>query len=385
MHIQPVYITDLAIFLPGTAIENGSIETVLGMAGATPSRSRRIILRNNKILRRHYAIDPTTGMATHTNAELSAAAVRALRPYPDFTPDDINVLCCGTSSPDQLMPGHASMVHGELGSQPCEVVSTAGICVSGMMALKYGWMSVATGQSSNAVVVGSELASSYLRGDFCRPDDPEKVNQLEKSPELAFEADFLRWMLSDGAGAAYLSAQRPPEGLTLRIDWIDQLSFAGHMETCMYAGAMKGSDGKLRGWRSYPTLHAACRAGAFPIKQDVKLLNQEVITTAVEQTLQPLIAKHHLAAETVDWFLPHYSSEYFRQELADHMDAIGFAIPQEKWFTNLREKGNTGSASIYIILEELFHSGKLTKGEKILCFIPESGRFSMCYMQLTVA
>jgi 3-oxoacyl-[acyl-carrier-protein] synthase-3 len=65
------------------------------------------------------------------------------------------------------------------------------------------------------------------------------------------------------------------------------------------------------------------------------------------------------------------------------MEKIGFALPYERWFTNLADKGNTGSASIYIILEELFHSGRIQKGQKLLCFIPESGRFSMCYMLLT--
>ena len=66
------------------------------------------------------------------------------------------------------------------------------------------------------------------------------------------------------------------------------------------------------------------------------------------------------------------------------MEGIGFRIPYEKWFTNLAYKGNTGSASIYVIMEELFHSDKLKEGQKILCFIPESGRFSVAYVLLTV-
>jgi 3-oxoacyl-[acyl-carrier-protein] synthase-3 len=67
------------------------------------------------------------------------------------------------------------------------------------------------------------------------------------------------------------------------------------------------------------------------------------------------------------------------------MKKVGFDVPQEKWFTNLSYKGNTGSASIYIILEELFSSGKLQTDQKILCFIPESGRFSAGFMLLEVA
>jgi 3-oxoacyl-[acyl-carrier-protein] synthase-3 len=66
------------------------------------------------------------------------------------------------------------------------------------------------------------------------------------------------------------------------------------------------------------------------------------------------------------------------------MVGIGFTVPYEKWFTNLAYKGNTGSASIYVMLEELFHSGMLKEGQKILCFIPESGRFSIAYMLLSV-
>ena len=138
-----VYINDLAAFLPNQPISNDQMEEVLGMVNQLPSRTRRIILRNNKIKNRYYAIDPKTGEPTHTNAQLSAAAVRKLHPYDNFLVDDIECLCCGSSSPDQIVPGHASMVHGELGGNPCDIVSAAGICVSGMSALKYAWMNVA--------------------------------------------------------------------------------------------------------------------------------------------------------------------------------------------------------------------------------------------------
>jgi 3-oxoacyl-[acyl-carrier-protein] synthase III len=59
-------------------------------------------------------------------------------------------------------------------------------------------------------------------------------------------------------------------------------------------------------------------------------------------------------------------------------------IPEERWFTNLYTRGNTGCASIYLMLEELFHSGKLEAGQKIFCFVPESGRFTTAYLMLTV-
>ncbi len=97
-----------------------------------------------------------------------------------------------------------------------------------------------------------------------------------------------------------------------------------------------------------------------------------------------MLEKNLFKPEEIDWFLPHYSSGYFRDKLDETMKEVNCNIPQEKWFTNLSTKGNTGAASIYIILEELFNSDKLKKGQKILCYIPESGRFSTAFMLLEV-
>ncbi|MBE0502255.1 MAG: beta-ketoacyl-ACP synthase III [Desulfuromonadales bacterium] len=381
---MPVYITDITAFLPNPAVANDQMEQLLGMVNQLPSRTKRIILRNNGIKSRHYAIDPATGAVTHTNAQLAAEAIRRLQPYADFSPDQIECLCCGTSMSDQLMPGHAPMVHGELRSAPLEAVSTAGVCLAGITALKYAWMNVSSGQNRNAVATGSEVSSNAMKARQMKSVAVDKINELESNNVLSFEEDFLRWMLSDGAGAAFLTADHPGQGkLALQIDWIEIVSFANELEVCMYAGANKLADGTLRGWQHYDGLEAI-QQGIFNVKQDVKLLNSEIIKTATERTLPRIIKKHGLRSDQIDWFLPHYSSNYFRKPLQEGMIKVGMDIPEERWFTNLAEKGNTGSASIYIILEELFHSGRLKKGEKLLCFIPESARFSIAYMQLTV-
>ena len=156
------------------------------------------------------------------------------------------------------MPGHASMVHGELGGDHCEVVSTAGICVSGMTALKYGAMSVASGLTENAAVTGSELASSFLRTDFfgSNPKD-ESADRKKRHPAFSFEADFLRWMLSDGAGAVFLRDTPRVDGISLRIDWIEIISHAHRLETCMYAGAVKRDNSTIKGWREFTTMEEA--------------------------------------------------------------------------------------------------------------------------------
>ena len=371
------YITGTSSFLPNAPVANDDIENVLGMIAGKPSRARRIVLRNNGIRSRHYAIDPTTGAFTHSNAQLAAAALRGL----DLA--NVEVLACGTSCADQLMPGHAVMVHGELGIPPCEVVSTAGICAAGMGALKYAYLSVLAGQAKKALASGSERASGGLLARLYEPESAHRVAEMEDNPEIAFEKDFLRWMLSDGAGAFLVEGQPRPDGLSLRIDWIDLQSQADSMPVCMYAGGDKGDDGRFQGWQEFAASQWAARS-IFSVKQDVRLLNEAIVEQTFGKSLAVARARHGLAAEAVDWFLPHMSSEYFRQPLADHMAANGFAIGQEKWFTNLQTKGNTGSASIFIILDELFRSGRLALGNRLLCFVPESGRFTGSLMHLTV-
>jgi 3-oxoacyl-[acyl-carrier-protein] synthase-3 len=340
------------------------------------------MLRNNKIETRHYAIDRATGKLTHTNAQLAAEAVRKLNPYENFSLDDIECLSCGTTTPDLLFPGHALMVLGELGLPPCDAVTTSGICICGMTALKYAYMNVATDSTKNAVAVGSDLASSYSRAAFFAADIVPDTD-LEEKPIRAFDAEFLRWMLSDGAGAVFLSGEKNKDRISLKIDWIENISYAGQFQTCMYAGGVKNEDGTMTGWREIESIDPVAEQYKFLIKQDTKLLAREIVKTAMDKALASVIKKHKIKPEEIDWFLPHYSSGYFRDKFYNGMKNINFEIPYERWFTNLTKKGNTGSASIYIIMEELFNSSKLKKGQKLLCFIPESGRFSHCYMMLT--
>ena len=377
-----VYINDITAFLPHDPVNNDQIEDVLGRINDIPSRPKRIMLRNNKIETRHYAIDRATGKLTHTNAQLAAEAVRKLNPYENFSLNDIECLSCGTTTPDLLFPGHALMVLGELGLPPCDAVTTSGICICGMTALKYAYMNVATDSTKNAVAVGSDLASSYSRAAFFAADIVPDTD-LEEKPIRAFDAEFLRWMLSDGAGAVFLSGEKNKDRISLKIDWIEHISYAGQLETCMYAGGVKNEDGTMTGWRETESIDPVAEQYKFLIKQDTKLLAREIVKTAMDKALASIVKKHKIKPEEIDWFLPHYSSGYFRDKFYNGMKNIDFEIPYERWFTNLTTKGNTGSASIFIIMEELFNSGKVKKDQKLLCFIPESGRFSHCYMMLT--
>ena len=380
--MREVYINKIAAFLPNEAVDNDNIEKVLGQVGDRPSRAKRIILRSNKIKTRYYAIDPKTREATHSNAQLTAEAIRKLH-EDGLDLDSVDILSCGTTMPDQIMPNHAIMVHGELGCKPLEVVSTAGICLSGITALKYAFTAIKSGEAELAIATGSENSSAIMRSENFKPEVEARVDELEKNHEIAFEKDFLRWMLSDGAGAMALSATANKDSLSLKIDKIYSTSYANVLDTCMYAGCEKLEDGSVKGWRQYAPQEWLNKS-IFAVKQDVKLLNENVMEYTVAQALITMLEKKMFEPSEIDWFLPHYSSGYFRDEVYEKMLKAGCDIPQEKWFTNLAQKGNTGSASIYIMIEELLHSDRLKRGDKILCYIPESGRFSTAFMLLEV-
>lgn len=377
-----VYINDIQSFLPNDPVNNEQMESVLGQIGDRPSRARKMILRSNKIETRHYAINPETGDITHTNAQLTASAVNKLS-NAQFDINNIELLACGTSIADQLLPNHALMVHGELGIPSCEVVATSGICLSGTMSLKYAYMAVLSGLNNNAVATGSENASAMMQAKNFEDEVANKVEDLKRHPEIAFEKDFLRWMLSDGAGAALITDKPNTKGISLKIDWIKQKSYANKQDACMFAGAEKQADGSLKGWLAY-TQQEWLEHSIFSVKQDVKLLNEHIIEYTVTQPLKELVEQGDVLPDQIDYFVPHYSSGYFRDKVYAGMLEAGCDIPQSKWFTNLPQKGNTGSASIYIMLDELMHSGKLKVGDKLLCYVPESGRFSTAFMQFTV-
>jgi 3-oxoacyl-[acyl-carrier-protein] synthase-3 len=373
-----VFITKIGKYLPNEAISNDEMEDYLGLINDTASKARRLILRNNKIVRRYYAIDKD-GNSTHNNAELTRNAIQEL--YDEsFTAQDMELLSCGTTTPDVLVPSHASMVHGLLKNKNLELNSSAGVCCAGMNALKFGFLSVKSGSTKNAVCTGSEKLSSWMLSEKFE-NEVVNLKNLEEQPILAFKKDFLRWMLSDGAGA-FLLENKPKGKISLKIEWMEAYSYAFELETCMYAGGDKLENGEIKPWNDFKP-DQWLKESLFAFKQDVKLLDEFILQKGVQSVFDAL-SKNNIPIDQIDYFLPHVSSHYFVDGLSKLLTEKGLDIPMEKWFMNLATVGNVGAASIYLALEELMNSGKLKKGDKLFLSVPESGRFSYALAYLTV-
>lgn len=375
---KKVYITKTSSFFPNEPVKNDDMENYLGFIGNKPSRVKNIVLRQNGIMQRYYALN-TNQEITHTNAQLAALSIRKLFDNEEEL-NQIEALVCATTSPDQYLPSHAAMVHGELLEKPVEIFSLAGICMCGMHAFKTAYMSIKSNNTHNAVCSTSEVASPGLLSKFYDAEY-EAMTKVEENPIMAFEKDFLRFMLSDGASAVFMSDQRPDEG-GLEVEWIETISYANRQPACMYMLAEATEDGSLKSWKEY-SAETISEKSIWAVKQNVKLLNSFVVPYFVD-AIEYALSRHQTDLSKVRYVIPHISSMYFYEKLSAEIQSRGIALTKEKWFTNLTTVGNIASAAAFAGLDELLKTKQLNKGEQIMLLVPESGRFSYGVALLTV-
>ena len=129
----------------------------------------------------------------------------------------------------------------------------------------------------------------------------------------------------------------------------------------MYAGAVKRPDGSMGpGWLDYPTFEVAGQEGALFLRQDVRQLDA-LIRLGVDGFFR-LVDEGRLVAPEIDHVVCHYSSQFFRTRIFELLAKAGAPLPEEKWFSNLTTRGNVGSASVFVLLEELVNSGARPPG-----------------------
>ncbi|MGB3585751.1 MAG: 3-oxoacyl-ACP synthase, partial [Tunicatimonas sp.] len=260
MNHAKAYITSAGKYLPGKPVDNENIEQYLGMVHGKPSRTKLRMLRQNGIQFRHYALDRQQ-QSTHSLAGMAAEAVRDCLAQRGVAASEVDFLAAATTQGDLPVPGFASMVHAESGLEACEIATLHGVCGSGMMAIKNAWMQVLLEGKQHALACAGEFASRMFKASRFE-------QQLTANEHLPLETDFLRWMLSDGAGALLVQPQPTSRGASLAIDWIDIRSYAHLFEPCMYAGYDKKSD--TNSWLDYDNFTQADLAGAINLTQDIK-------------------------------------------------------------------------------------------------------------------
>ena len=360
--MNEAYITATGAFLPGDPVDNEQLAARFGADSPRAARLLRRTLAANGIKTRHYATDER-GQTLMLNEELAVeAAQRALKER-GLDPQQVSLLATGTTQGDLLVPGFAAMVHGRLGGGPMELLSAAGVCASGMAALKAAVSGVRLGEHPVALAVGSELVSRSLGATAA--DTPD--------------TSFLRGTLSDGAGAVVLEPQPRPDGLSLRVDWVHLVSHADRHPVCMSAGL--GEDLQPRAGGTWLDRRDPDSGGELTppvLRQDMSALPALVDLGVAEY--DALVKAGRVDPDT-EHVLCHYSAEHFRAKLLGRLRAAGYAPDDQRWFTNLHTAGNTGAASIFVMLDAA--RPRIRRGDRVLLIVPESGRFTLAFAQLT--
>lgn len=364
---REVYITGTGAYLPGEPVDNTRIARRLGATGGAGLRER--VLAMNGIRTRHYALDDD-GATTMLNEELAAEAVGEALADRGLPLASVGMLATGTTQGDLLVPGFASMVHGRLGGSPMELLSASGVCASGMAALKAAASAVRLGEHDAAVAVGSELVSRAMT-----------ERRFAGEGRRGFDAEFLRWTLSDGAGAVVLEPLPRPDRPSLRVEWVHTVSYAHENPVCMRAG-IAGEEPVAGGtWYDLPSVAAAEAAGLLRLRQDVRRL-PGLFQVGLREFIG-LVRAGRFDPAAIDHVLCHYSAAHFRADIFRLLREADLMIDEDRWYSNLATRGNTGAASIFVMLAECRRENRFRPGEQILLIVPESGRFTFAFALLT--
>lgn len=367
-HFRHVYITSTGAYYPGEAVSNECIDEYIAPLNSKSSRLKRRILADNGIERRYYSTGPD-GETRCSAAFMAAEAIRACVESACVTLEDIQILCTGTAGGDATLPGFANMVQGELASPPMTTSSHSGVCAAGLAALEHAAMALDGARASRALVATSEVPSRLFK----------RSRFASRGYDVDFDAHFLRWMLSDAAGAWLL--EREPCGThPLKLLDVHLRSFGGDYPVCMQVGLAARSS---RSYLDYESFAAAEADGAYALRQNIRLL-PNLFDVAIHEYMR-LAQSGWIDPARVDHFLCHYSSQRFAPVVRDLLDKAGLTIPDERWYSNLKWRGNTGAASIFVMLHDFLQDREVKPGERILCFVPESSRFTVGFVLLEVA
>ena len=351
------FINRTGSFLPGPVIDNDSISDYLGeIEGEDAVREKVLVL--NGIEGRHYA----QNQRQIPTCDVYGLATEAARNCIKAT-DPISLLACGTTYAPLAAPGVASLVHSRLQASglldhSLEISSHGGICTSSSAALIGAIRAVDGGSHQTALCIGAEHASEVLKSSKIKPIDDRSQHETLRHSQW-YMAIFLRFMLSDGAGAFLLQGQPNDSGHSLQVNWVHSKSYAHCAPLCM----------KLD------------NANAL-LTQDVNVLSKHLVQFA-EMFLIDAMRSHDDDLDAYTMVLPHMSSFFFRRKMQRVMAAHSTREEVPFW-SNLATAGNSGAASIYVMLDQYLRVETVSKGDRLLLFVPESGQFNFVMISLTV-
>lgn len=248
--------------------------------------------------------DTVAGLAARACGKALASAGK--------TPEDVDLIIVATCSPEMLLPCCACQVQSAIGAKRAVAFDLNAACSGFLFALDTAYAYINTGFYKNALVVGSEVLSKI-------------IDWTDRGTCVLF---------GDGAGAVFVEGtEAKNEGIITTV---------------------QGSDGSKGMVLSCNTRTAD--------DMYVHMDGREVYKFATRQVpacIEAALKKADLKPDDIDLFILHQANVRILEHIAKHLGVDMSKIP-----VNLTRVGNTSSAAIPILLDELNTAGKLKKGEK---------------------
>lgn len=296
---------------PSGVLTNADLEKIV-------ETSDEWITTRTGIKQRHKAA------ANEYTSQFGVLAARKALDAAGLHPEDIEIIVCATTTPDQIMPSTGALIQAELGATNAAGMDVFAACSGFLYGITMVESMIRTGQVKNALVIGAEILTKY-------------VDYTDRSTCVIF---------GDGAGAAVLAPVAEGRGILAT-----KIRSDGRFAEQLYSPG-----GGTRLGTTHETIDN--RDHFF------KMRGNELFKLAVRSMAEiskEMLDKAGYTVDDVDLVVPHQANQRITDAVASRLN-----IPAEKVYSNIAEHGNTSSASIPIAMDECLQTGKIKEGSLVL-------------------
>ena len=316
------YIEKVAYFLPEKCVTNDEL------GSENPNWDMKLVEEIAGVNQRYIVDDDTTSL------DLAEKACEKLFENDEALKKEIDAILFCTESPDHILPPNATILHGRLGLKTEVLALDFNLACSGFV---YGLILakglIASGAAHKVLLVTAETYSKY-------------INPKDRSSRILF---------SDGAAVTVISPSVGEKGI---IDTIGETFGKGYDNLIIPAGACRipiSTETKKE---------TVDKSGNSRSLEDIHMRGMGIlafVSSKVPRQIKGFLKRNDLTVDDIDVFIFHQASKL----LLDTLQRM-LRIPTEKTFSNLKEVGNTVSASIPIALAQALEKGFVKPGDFIL-------------------
>lgn len=299
---------------------------IIGTGSALPEKRvgnqelEKLVDTSEEWIRERTGIGSRYVSTGETVASLAAQACSRALENAGRQSEEVELLLVATCTPEDALPCMACQVQNRIGAVKAAAFDLNAACAGFLFALHTAWAYVEAGIYKNALIAGSEVLSKI-------------VDWKDRGTCILF---------GDGAGAVYVEKCGPREEGGI-------LGFVQHSD---------GSRGFVLSCGGRPLANFCYRQPSSPAY--VKMDGREVFAFAVRQVPKAIVEaldQAGLSVEDVDLFVLHQANRRIIEGISKRLSA-----PPERFPMNLDRVGNTSSAAIPLLLDELNRSGRIKQG-----------------------